>query len=151
MWSPGHTARTLADGLRWRLRLGEPGPVERAAVAIAARELGEADVDLPTWRQAAEGARDDAHARERYVRARVAQLRRDLRSRPRALLAADRQDQAEWSAELRRRAAAYRATSEGKRAYQAALAVALRGVWTFSLLYYTVVLLIILIALWLAG
>lgn len=125
--------------------------MERAAVAIAARELGEADVDLPTWRRAAAGARDDGDARERYVRARVAQLRRDLRSGPRALLVADRQDQAEWSAELQRRAAAYRATPEGERAYQAALAAALRGVWAFSVLYYAVVALIVLIAAWLAS
>ncbi len=70
----------LLNRLKWRLRLGEPGPVEQAAVAIAARELEETDVDLPTWQRAADGARDDAHARERYVRLRVARLRRELRA-----------------------------------------------------------------------
>ena len=141
----------LLDQLRWHLRLGEPGPVERAAVAIAAGELREAEVDLPMWRQAADGARDDAHARERYVQARVAQLRRELRVGSRPLLAADREDREERSAELRRRAEAYRATPEGQEAYRAALAVALRGTWTFSLLYYAVVFLILLFGLWLAS
>lgn len=143
----------LLDRLKWTLRLGEPGPVERAAVAIAARELGEAEVDLPTWRHAADGARDDAHARERYVRARVAQLRRDLRSGPRPLLAADREDREAWVTELRRRAEAYRATPEGEAAYRAALGAALRGMWTFSLVYYGAVLLMLLLVygLWLAS
>lgn len=143
----------LLDRIKWGLRLGQPGPVERAAVAIAARELEEAEVDLPTWRRAADGARDDAHARERYVRARVAQLRRDLRSGPRPLLTADREDREEWSAELHRRAEAYRTTPEGEAAYRATLGVALRGVWTFSLLYYGVVLLMlsVLFGLWLAS
>lgn len=143
--------RELLDRLKWNLRLGEPGPVEGAAVAIAARELAEADVDLPTWRQAARGARGDTQARDRYVRARVVQLRRELRSGPRPLLAADRENQSEWSAELRRQAAAYRTTPEGEQAYQAALAAALRGTWAFSLLYYAVVLLILLLAVWLAS
>lgn len=141
----------LIDRLKWHLRLGEPGPVERAAVAIAARELSEADVDLPSWRNASEGARDDAHARERYIRARVAQLRRELRTGPEALLAEDREDRLWWADELERRVADYRTTPDGEAAYRAALTVALRGTWTFSVLYYTAFLLLLLFGLWLAA
>lgn len=143
--------RDVMDRLRWRLRLGKPGPAEQVAVAIAARELDEADVDLPTWRQAAAGARDDAHARERYVRRRVAHLRRELRAGSDPLLAADSRDRAWWAEEWARQAEAFRSTPEGERAYQVTLGVALRGLWALSLLYYAVVIGALLIVAWLAS
>ncbi len=143
----------LLNRLKWHLRLGEPGPVERAAVAIAARELSEADVDLQTWHRAAKGSRDDTHAREWYVRLRVAQLRRELRTGSDPLLSADRQDRARRSEERGRRAAEHLATPEGEQAYREALGVALRGMWTFSLIYFTaaVLILILLVGLWFAS
>lgn len=143
----------LLDRLKWHLRLGEPGPAERTAAAIASGELREADVDLPTWRRAQGGARDDVHARERYVRLRVATLRRELRAGSGPLLSADLDDRAQWADELERRAAAHRATPEGEEAYRDALGVALRGVWTFSLLYFggALLVLVLLVALWWAA
>ena len=135
--------RDVLGRLRWRLGLGGPEPVEAAAIAVAVQELEKADVDLPTWRRAAEGARDDADARDRYVRARVAALRRELRRGAGPLLAADRRDRARRAAELRRQAAAFRATPQGEAAYRAALSAALRGFGTFSLIYYAVVVLVI--------
>ncbi len=140
----------LLSRLKWHLRFGAPGPAEQAAAAIASRELLEADVDLQAWRRAAHGSRDDAHARERYARLRVARLRRELRAGADPLLSADRQDRAQWSDELARRAAAHRATPEGEAAYRQTLGVALRGVWTFSLVYFTVAALVLalLIGLW---
>ena len=131
--------------------MGEPGPLERAALAVAAQELDEGDVDLDLWRRAAAGARDDCHARERYVRLRVERLRRDLRAEARPILAADRADRERRAADLARRAEAYRSTPEGEREYQAALATAARGVWTFSALYYGAFVLLLLIAAWLAS
>ncbi|WP_412067196.1 hypothetical protein [Rubrivirga sp. IMCC43871] len=139
------------DRINWHLRLGEPGPVEQAAVAVAARELAETDVDLATWRRAADGARDDTHACERYIRRRVTKLRRELRAGSGPLLAADRQDQAWWTQKLARGAAAYRATPEGEQGYQATLSVAIRGLWTFSLLYFVAALLILLVGVWLGS
>ena len=141
----------LLDRLRWTLRLGEPGPTERAAVAIAARELEEAEVDLPLWRRAEADALDEAEARERYVRLRVAALRQELRTGSKPLLDADRDDCDSKSAELARQAAAYRATPEGEQAYRAALAVATRGMGVFSALYFAVALLILLLGLWLGS
>lgn len=140
----------LLDRVRWHLRWGAPGPVEAAAVAIAARELDEADVDLPTWRRARAAAGDDARARERYVRLRVAALRRELRAGAAPLLAADRAARQETQADRLRQIEAWRRTPEGQRAYHEALDAAVAGVVPAMILYYGVALAILLVTLWLA-
>ena len=139
------------DRLRWHLRLGTPGPVESAAVAIAARELAEADVDLATWRRARAQAGDDERARPLYVRLRVAALRRELRDGAAPRLAADLADRQSRQADVLRRAEAWRATPEGERAYHAALDAALAGLASFTALYVGAVLLVLLVVWWLAS
>lgn len=142
--------RDLFDRLRWHLRLGRPGPVEAAAVAIAARELDEADVVLDTWRQARDRTATDAEARERYVRLRVAALRRELREGSGPLLAADLADRQAAQAEVLNRVEAWRQSPEGQRAYHEALDAALAGWLPLTLLYFGAILAIFAITLWLA-
>lgn len=131
----------LFDRINRTLHLGEPDPIERAAIAIAAQEFEEADVDLPLWREAEAGARDKAHPRERCTRRCVTRLRRELRAGSQPLLFADLADRDLRSEELARLAAAYRATLE----------IAWRGMRVFSVLYFAVAPLILLFGLWLGS
>lgn len=53
-----------------------------------------------------------------------------------------------WTSRRGAAAGAHRATPEGESAYLAALSVAQRGIWVFSLIYYTVVALIVALVAW---
>ncbi|WP_412067098.1 hypothetical protein [Rubrivirga sp. IMCC43871] len=135
------------DRLRWALRIGPPGPVEASAAAIASRELAEVDVDLPTWERARAGGEAGAH--DRYVRLRVAALRRELRAGAAPLLAQDKIDRRQALDEMAARAEAFRQTPEGKAAFDRTLRAAISGLAWFSLLYAAAVGLILLLV-WLA-
>jgi len=144
---PDDTARDRVGRLRTRL-LGRPSPAERAARDVARRELEEADVDLTAWRRAREGARDDAHARERYaaLRAaalRAAALRHVLDAEVRPLLDADLDNRSRQSAAFIREADARWATPDGEAAHRDACGEAVRGTAVLTGLYYGVALLLV--------
>lgn len=90
-------------------------------------------------------SRNEGHARQRYVRLRAAGLRRELRSASRPLLAADRENRAWWDGEARRQMDTYRATPDGERDDHAARAAAGYGMGVFTIPYFAVALLILLL------
>ena len=108
--------------------------------AVITRELADGEVDLDLWNSARQNpAQQEQQVKDRYVKLRAQQLRREMRTTMDALATFDAADRQRQQEQLQHWLEEYRQTPEGRQQYDRIQAAAQYGTLRAGLVYWLII------------